>query len=788
MVLIVLSLAWVAGIWLGSQITPSPAWLLAAALPLVLAGARRRRSRAALACLAVILFTGGAFCYQAASLEVDGNHVSRYIDGKFYTIEGTVSRDPEEKEKSQALRLDGIALGTDGGRIQLAGAVIVYLPPFPEYRYGDRISVTGKLLEPPVFDTFDWRAYLARDEVFATVLYPEVVSVMPGHGNPALSLIYEWRQKLAAGIAAALPEPHASLAQGLALGIRSGISEDIERAFSVSGTAHLLAVSGQNLAIIAGVVLLATRGILGRRGYWYVWLSMAAVWAFAVLTGLAPPVVRAAVMASIFLLAELLGRQKSAAPALCLAAALMTAANPQLLWSASFQMSFGAMAGLIFLLPPFSALARRLADRFPGRKSNLYGIVHVTAQGLAVSAAAMAGVLPLSAYYFGLVALAGGAATLAAAPALPLIIFSSLLAGGAAVIHPAAAVPFAAAAWLALSYLVGTVELFARVPALETGTVSGAVVAGWYLVLGAAALALARWQRRQDEPEPGPPVSFGRLTRFGVPALIIIGALGAALPWNNADSRLEVSFLDVGQGDAIYIRTPAGQDILIDGGPSPQRLVQELGEKMPFWNRTIELVISTHADADHLTGLVEALDRFKVGQIVQTGLGGDTDLYREWQSLMERKGIPAAAAAAGDLIRLAGGLEMEVLNPYDRAAADSNEASLVLRLKYGDISFLLAADIPSGTELELIYRRLLPDATVLKAAHHGSAGSTSAAFLAVTRPEAAVIQVGRNSYGHPAGRVLAALESYCVADGVLRTDEAGTVTFLTDGRTLWLRE
>jgi competence protein ComEC len=787
LVLIILSLAWVIGVWLGSQLALSPLWFLAAVIPLFFVLARRWRGQAVVTGLAILSLVGGALFFQSGENEIDQNHVAFYIDGQTYTFDGTVSRPPEAKEKSQALRLSDVTIDADSGQRVLAGAVLVYVPPFPEYRYGDRITLTGKLLEPPVFDTFDWRAYLARDEVFATIMSPLVTDVESGQGNTVLSAIYNVRQKLADGIAAALPEPHASLAQGLSLGIRANIPDDVNQAFSASGTTHLLAVSGQNLAIIAGVLLFAVRGLIGRRRYWYVWLAMAAVWGFTVLSGLAPPVVRGAVMASVFLLAEFLGRQKSAAPALCFTAAIMIAANPQLLWSASFQMSFAAMAGLVFLLPPLDDLSRRLVLKFPGENSRFYGLSRYLAGGFAVTTAAVAGVLPLVAYYFGNISLIGGIATIAAAPALPLIIFGGLLTGAAALVHPIFAIPFGSFTWLGLSYLLAAVEFFARVPPLHVTTLSPILIWLFYGILAVVAVLLWRWQRGQTEAVSSRPVKLGRFVSIGVPSLILTAVLVSNTPLVAGDHRLQVTFFDVDQGDAIYIRTPAGQDILIDGGPSPQRLAQELSKKMPFWDRTIELVVSTHADADHLTGLVEALKRYKVGQVVEPGVPADTDLYREWRQLVSDKGVPETAVSAGQRIRLEGGLEFEIYNPYDPSITDTNASCLVLGLDYGAVSFLFTGDLPQSAEQELIYRRLLPDTTVLKVAHHGSSGSTGSSFLAVTSPEIAAIQVGKNSYGHPTPEVLSALEAACIQNGVFRTDTTGSITFIIDGRTLWLK-
>lgn len=788
MALITLSLAWVLGVWLGSQFGPSLWWFAVVALPLGLATAWRWRVKAIVGGLSVILAIGGAYFYQSSLITVDEDHINWYVGDSVYTIEGTVSRMPEDKEKSQALRLSDVVVETDNGRRYVSGAILVYVSPFPEYKYGDIVTITGKLLDPPVFDTFDWHAHLVRDEVFATVLYPSVVGVESGHGNPMLTGIYSLREKLADGLAAVLPEPHASLAQGLTLGLRSNIPDDVREGFAASGTSHLLAISGLHLGIVAGAILLIARRLLGRRGYWYVWLAMATIWGFVILSGLAPPVVRGAIMASVFLLAELFGRQKSGLPALGFAAAVMVAANPQLLWSASFQMSFGAMAGIIFIMPSLNHIVKQLTGKFPGENSCFHGLAYYVGAGLAVSTAAVAGVVPLIAYYFGDVSMIGGVSTLAAMPIVPLVIFGGLATGAAAIINPVIAIPFAAVTWLGLSYLLGVVEFFAQVPVFGVGNFDAMSIWGFYALLGLAAWRLRRWQRSQESFGQHKPPGKGFAWRLALPSVVLVVVLVSIGLMAPVDNRLKVSFLDVGQGDAIYIRTPAGQDILIDGGPSPQRLAQELGKQLPFWNRTIELMVVTHADADHLTGLVEALKRYKVNQIIYSGVDTDTQLYEEWLRIIEEKHIPYTAVTAGQSIKLEGGLEIEVLNPFGGSDDDTNAASVVINLDYRDISFLFTGDLTVEAELELIYRRLLPDTTVLKVAHHGSGGSTGSAFLSVNRPELAVIQVGQNNYGHPKTEVVASLELWCIEDGVYRTDLAGTIVFVTDGRTLWLKE
>ncbi len=256
------------------------------------------------------------------------------------------------------------------------------------------------------------------------------------------------------------------------------------------------------------------------------------------------------------------------------------------------------------------------------------------------------------------------------------------------------------------------------------------------------------------------------------------------------DGRVHVSFLAVGQGDAILI-TQGSTQILVDGGPSPQALTLELGRRLPFWDRTLELVVLTHPHADHMAGLVEVLQRYRVRQVLAPpeieGAGDEysAGLTAEWQRLLAAQQIPQVQARAYQELRC-GQVVLDVLNPptvpaAGEAAVDDN--SVVLAVRVGEVSFLLTGDISAAAEHELVMRRLVPPATVLKVAHHGSGRASSAAFLAVARPQLAVVAVGENRYGHPSAETLARLEGITV----YRTDRDGTVEFVTDGQRLWRR-
>ena len=277
-----------------------------------------------------------------------------------------------------------------------------------------------------------------------------------------------------------------------------------------------------------------------------------------------------------------------------------------------------------------------------------------------------------------------------------------------------------------------------------------------------------------------------------IPPLLIIAILVWSVTLTMPDDKLHVSFLDVGQGDAILIQTPGHQNILIDGGPDPQRINLELSKKLPFWDRTIDLMISTQPQADHITGLVEVLQRYKVKQVLEPGVSYNSSVYQEWLQLVKEKQITYNTARAGLELDLGEGIKIEVLNPpaelLQGTSHDVDNNGVVIKLSWGKVSFLFTADIREEAEFELIGQRANFRSTVLKVAHHGSKTSTSPQFLAVVDPGVAVISVGANNpFGHPGPEVVERLIDRLGEEKVYRTDEDGAIEFITDGEKLWVK-
>jgi competence protein ComEC len=268
---------------------------------------------------------------------------------------------------------------------------------------------------------------------------------------------------------------------------------------------------------------------------------------------------------------------------------------------------------------------------------------------------------------------------------------------------------------------------------------------------------------------------------------IILGLLfvGAFLIWLAVFTQvqanlLEITFFDVGQGEAIFVETPQGHQILIDGGPDAT-ILEKLGQAMPFYDQSIDLIILTHPEADHLSGLVEVLRHYQVGQILENGIQRNTPEYQEWMKLIQKKEIPLKIAQAGQVVHLGPGVNLRILWPDQRLvqseARKVNNVSIVAQLIYGQSEFLLTGDIEKQIELRLINQGLNLESDVLKIGHHGSKTSSSQIFLEAVNPKIAVISVGKNSYGHPHQEVLERLKKI----KVYQTDKDGDVEIITDG-------
>lgn len=286
----------------------------------------------------------------------------------------------------------------------------------------------------------------------------------------------------------------------------------------------------------------------------------------------------------------------------------------------------------------------------------------------------------------------------------------------------------------------------------------------------------------QKHKKYAPLFLLGALATFCIVVWILVFA-------NTPSGLLRVAVLDVGQGDAIYIESPTGSQVIVDGGPDDS-LLRDLPKVMPLFDRSLDAIVETHPDADHLTGFIDLLKRYSIGAFLEPGIPKDTLAQNTLEQEVASEKIPRYIARRGMVLDLGGGAQLDILSPdHDVSHLNpnfDNEGCVVARLVYGKTSVLLTCDAPQDVENHLMSIGSSAElaSTILKVAHHGSHFSTSAAFVAAVHPEVAIISVGANNrYGHPSGEVLSTLASASVP--TLRTDQAGTILFESDGNTFW---
>ena len=798
--------AWLAGIVAASTFEIPPVavglFTLAAVLGLAFLAAERRALLPGVVLLVLVAGMGRV----GLSGPDAGSQLATYHGRTQVLVEGTVVGDPERAGSWTRLRLSVDALTREGERLAVSGLVLVTLRPTPEiaalrdlphFRYGDRLELDGILEAPPRLVEFDYPAFLARQGIDTVMSFPDVRLVAEGAGNRFYQWLYGVRHSMAGSLGRVMQAPQAAMGKALLLGLRDDLPDEQVDSFRRTGTSHILAISGLHVGILLGLTLAMSARVFGRRRHLYLLMPVVAVWLYALISGMSPSVTRAAIMGSVYLAALLVGRPRSVLPALGFAAALMVAVDPDILWTVSFQLSFAAVAGIAVIAEPLGTRLRSLAGISPGVHDRAGSWSALLANMVAVTVAATLSTLPLIVYYFGHVPLLGLPATLMVLPALPFVLTTQAAAGLVGLASTGAGAPLGWLAWASTSYVTGVVGLFAKVPgaSVQVASMPAALVWAYYGLLGLAIWRGVIGRARSGSPalrvkglargpDGRPVLPWWMVTLVGVAgALVWIASL--SLP----DGRLHVAFLDVGQGDAVLITTPGGSQILVDGGPDPMAAVRLLGERMPFRDRSVELVVLTHAHDDHVGGLLEVLKAYDVQMILERRFDYASAGYEAWRRAIDAEDASVIQARAGQVIEFDDGLVIEALSPPDAlglgTGSDLNNASVVLRLVYGEISFLLTGDIESETEAVLAGEGSHIESNVLKVGHHGSRASSSRRFLERVSPDVAVISAGRdNRFGHPDAEAMETLSRYVPDDLILLTAERGTVELVTDGRRL----
>ena len=823
MKLLVAATAFVGGALFAFEIGATPViallpFAVAAALGALLLASLRRSPLTALVVLAFILGVARVAMAESAPL-------TSYASPRIQQVEGVVLSDAEALGSFARFRLGVERIQPGGGEWTDAEETLLVTarPPVeiarsrkaPYFRYGDRLLIEGRINEPPDLDGFDYAAYLLRQGIAEVLDARSVTFIGEGESSAFYRALYEFRRRLAASIAIVVPEPQAALGHATLLGLRRNIPSELTEAFRRTGTAHLLAISGLHVGILLSISLATSAAILGRKHHLHLIAPLVVIWLYGLLAGMSPSATRACIMGSVYLASLAFGRQRGSLAPIGCAAALMAAVSPSVLYSISFQLSFAAIAGIAAFSDVFGESLRSFIERRAGWRPGLRSPIAAVVDMLGVSLAATIATLPLIAFHFERVSTLGIPASMLTLPALPFLIVGSAGTAFMGLVSLPLATPLGWLAWGAGAYVSSVVTLLAGLPgaSVEIGGPPTLTIVAYY---GLLLLAYGGWVMfpsavrgflRRVTDKGGSAVSprtasdsprTGSRARGAAKWLLVPAAFAASLAWSQAlerDDRLHVTFFDVGQGDAVFIETPHGRQVVVDGGADALALTRLLGERMPFYDRHIDIVAATHPHGDHIGGLTQVLERYDVSTVLERRVEHESGAYEAWMWAVDTEkseGAQVIEASAGQVITLDNDVRIEVLGPplelLRGTESDVDNASLVLRLVYGEVSVLLTGDIFAAAERGILESGAAPDSDVLKVPHHGSDSSSAAEFLDAVSPAAAVISVGEgNRFGHPDADVVERLREFVGEGGLYITSEQGTVEFVTDGERLWAR-
>jgi competence protein ComEC len=727
--------------------------------------------------------------------------VARLI-GRRAGVIGTVASEPQVSAGGGVrFLLQCEAAEMEGGRVAVAG--LLHVSALEPVRLGDRIQVFGLLAAPrPATNPggFSEAAWLRRRGAFAVLhARPQAIVHPTATGGPRPSLIAAWRLRCARwrrGVTEANRRAlrgRADLVNSLVFGALDvgdpAEWRETERAYRLAGLVHLLVVSGTQVMLLLVPLLALLRAASGSRiTTWGVFLLLLLVAAtYVEMAGAGASVVRAAVMAMLIAGAWPLRREPDVENTLGFALLLFLIFWPPALDDIGLQLSLAAVWGLARLTEPLRRLLHRAlpgslaAEHYPLFARGRNGVLTAAAASLAATLATA----PLLAHHFGEFTPAALLSNLIAVPVAALLLYCGWCASLLNVRVPALAAPVNAVTASLADGLNAVSHTFAGL----VGGHLGVFPPGWLAVgLCFAGLALAAvW----GHATPRRPSAGNR--RVALALVMAVVPLALSMVWPAWPPRgVEVTFIDVGQGDAALVRLPEGAVILIDGGGSPSGTF-DVGERvmLPFlrYRRIprIDLLILTHPHDDHLAGLLAVAEQYPIRAVLDSAQPFDTPNYRRFLRAVQRRHLRYLRARRGMELRWPS-TRVEILHPVDpllRAThSDPNNNSIVCRLTYGHTRFLFAGD--AEAEAEHVLRASGQDlhAEVLKVGHHGSPFSTDAAWLHAVHPSLAVISCGRdNIFGHPAKATLARLQAAGVR--MWRTDEDGAVTVRSDGERVW---
>ena len=771
-----LSLAFLSGIVFAQQVhVPILVWLIISAVALLAAllvrllGKRFPQLHSAalfllILCLAAFCF--GAVRFQVSLPTVDSHYIAWYNDREYdLLVTGTLTDPPDVRDTYTNLRIEVTGLDTGDEILPVHGLILARVAPGKDWHFGEMVRLRGHLKTPPSSEDFSYQDYLARQGILAYMPDAEATRLPFSSGSQVMRVLFDLKARLVDRVYRIFPEPEASLMAGILLGDDNGLPADLQQAYKNTGTAHIIAISGFNIAIIAGLFVILFSRLLGpRRG---AIAAVTGILLYTLLVGASASVVRAAIMGGLAIFARQVGRRQNGLNTLAFTGGIMAAINPNVLWDVGFQLSFAATLGLVLYAQPMQdwftgLLGRRLSTDTAHKIGGLVG------EFVLFTLAAQLTTLPIMAFHFGRISLIAVLANPFILPAQPAV----MVLGGLALLLGFIYLPLGkVAGWIAWPFAAYTnraVEFFNGFPhgVVILGEFSLLAVVLFYVVL--FSLTFAR-----------PTLKKGLRTALGSSVVMVALGVFAWLTWSAAlaapDGRLHLTFFDVGSANAILIQTPGGRTILVNGGESPSSLANSLGRRISPFDRELDWLVVGSPQEEQVAALPRVLDRFPAQNILWAG---NTDASFSAQQVgiwSATNATPLTQALPGVRLDLGEGARLEVRSVSPRGA--------LLLVEWQGFRALLPLGTNFDTLTELDNGKKIGPVTMLLLADSGFAQVNPPEWLAALRPRVAILSVAAGDpNGLPDQSVLDAL----AGTTLLRTDRNGWIDVSTDGIGLWV--
>jgi competence protein ComEC len=717
--------------------------------------------------LLLLFISLGAIRYIISQPVINPKFIAYYNDQPAeFILEGVLVNPPDIRDTytNLRLRIEQLRILDESQFIAVHGLLLARVSFGTTFQYGDRIQLQGHLVTPAENEDFSYRDYLASHRIYSYMSYPSSSFLQHSQGNLIMSALYTFRQHALDVVYRLYPDPEAGLLAGILLGDQSGITPQIQEAFRLTGTSHIIVISGFNIAIIAALfIFLFTRLFGNLRG---AIVSAIGIILYTLMVGANPAVVRAAILGMLLLLGILIGRRQVGLNSLVFVAALMAVITPSVIWDISFQLSFAATLGIMLYADLFTNGFTNFTARFLAREKaeHLAGPI---GEYFLITFAAMITTLPLMVFYFKRISLTAFIANPLILPAQPPL----MVLGGLSVLSGMIFLPLgqllAWAAWPFTAYTIRVVEWMSNFPHGSTpiAQIAFPLIFAFYAILFVITFTRAKLSSLVPRLSLSIPLTF-----LAVLTIIIWKAAFYA-----PDGLLHVTILDIGTGDAVFIKTPEGRSVLINGGPSTIQLSNALGRRLPLFNRSLDWLVVADIDNEDLASLSSNIERFTPSHVLWAGNSYGTRSATELTSQLISLSIPVSIMQPGHSLDLGSGASLDVLSTDPRGA--------VLFLEWDNFRMLLPMGMDFTALEDLLNDSAMRNITGVLLAESGYAPLNPPDFLSSLHPQLALLSVApADKTGLPSPETLEALEGY----NLLRTDLNGWIELITDGKQLWV--